>query len=329
MKETYGSAIKWATFEMLIKIRNDELSPIEAKEILKSCEEAFNDPYVSRSRARATTFNVFRHVNQNFGSEDAEEEEKSEDGPDEESVQDDLRSSRGSMAQSQSMRLQQHEGYLEAQKDAFINVFNDSVGNSTSGVRFERLYFTIRRTLMYYYQSKSAETAVGSYKLKEVSECAPFENDALGFYIKMKVKSGEMKRVVFKAETVEKRGLWVSAINAGMNLDTDARIEILEGEAQFFKDTKAIFTEVDEPVNTKFEWKLPIAEEEEEELPVERRSTIVFRRETRRFNQEEEEEKVGCMAKFCKMFGIGGGKKKPAKSSNDYVNIQHNTSLVL
>jgi len=329
MKETYGSAIKWATFEMLVKIRNDELSPAESKQVLQSCEEAFHDTHVSRGRARATTYNVFKHVNQNFGSSEETEEEKNEDGPDEEMVQDDMRSSRGSMAQSQSMRLQQHEGYLEAQKDGLINVFNDSMSNSTAGIRFERLFFTIRRNIMYYYQSKSAETAIGSYKLREVSECAPFENDALGFFIKMKAKSGEMKRIVFKAENVERRGVWVSAINSAMNLDTDARIEILEGEAQFFKDTKAIFTEVDEPVNTKFEWKLPIAaEEEEEELPVERRSTIVFRRETRRFKEEEEEVKMGCMAKFCKIFGIGG-KKKPSRSSSDYVNIQHNTSLML
>jgi len=36
---------------------------------------------------------------------------------------------------------------------------------------------------MYYYKSKSSESAMGSYKLKDVIECKPFERDHTAFYI--------------------------------------------------------------------------------------------------------------------------------------------------
>jgi len=96
---------------LLIRIRNDEVEGEEKEQLFRSCEEAFKEKiYVPRNRAQ-TLYNVFKHVNQNFSSEDQEEEDNEETADDETSSQDDMRSSRGgSMMSSRSVnRLKKYE----------------------------------------------------------------------------------------------------------------------------------------------------------------------------------------------------------------------------
>jgi len=129
----------------------------------------------------------------------------------------------------------------------------DVAGLILSNLKFERRYFQVRKDVMYFYKSKSSETSLGSYKLKEVVECAAVENDPVTFFIKIQTKEDGIKRLCFIADTQDRRDHWVEGINHARTVDENAMLEVYASEINFFKDIKPLFIEIEEQPNIKFE----------------------------------------------------------------------------
>jgi len=45
-----------------------------------------------------------------------------------------------------------------------------------------------------------------------------------------------MKKSAFKAESIERRAEWISAINEAISFDVNTLMEVARDEVQFFKD---------------------------------------------------------------------------------------------
>jgi len=327
MKEQYGTAIKWSTFELLIKLRNDQLGKDEKNELLSTCEEFYKS--TQRKSTKDKTFNVFKHVEQSYDGVDSNSAlsssftssggANSSFSMDDDTISEtNVSMSSTSTAKSFSLTI---EGYLDVEKDEFLS----NVGGSIlSNLKFEERYFNLKRDVLYFYKERHSEFSQGAYKLKEMVDSGVFDDDNNNmFFITLKVKDSENTRTIrFRASTPEKRDLWIEYIKEAAKLpDLGLMVELNASDVLFFKDkTKALFVDIEEMPTLEFAVPKP-------GRPTVGRPSVLGKgsvltnaseeggRRRRSFDlggpipidDGQDGVRIGCVASICRIFG--GSKK--------------------
>mmetsp|Transcript_11502 Transcript_11502/g.9937 ORF Transcript_11502/g.9937 Transcript_11502/m.9937 type:complete len:177 (-) Transcript_11502:234-764(-) len=158
--------------------------------------------------------------------------------------------SRQSIAGSFSLNI---DGYLDAEKDEFLSGVK---GLLLDDLKFERRYFTLRRGVLYCYKDKNSESSLGSHKLENCIGCGPEQKDEFIFFIKLQTKDGE-KFLRYRADTIEKKEMWITAINNQRERGEDTMVEVNAEDAEFYKDAYPMFVDIESLPRLEFEMERP------------------------------------------------------------------------
>jgi len=139
------------------------------------------------------------------------------------------------------------DGYLEVDKN---QVLSNIGAMFLKDLKFERRYFTLRNNVLYCYNNKDSENSICDYQLSDFIECKKVkeDNEKAMFYIKMKGKNSDTEKVLnLKAETVQKKLLWIKTINEAMKVKAVAEIFGLnDKQAKLFFDQLPIFEDIED-----------------------------------------------------------------------------------
>jgi len=332
LKEQYGNAIKYSTIELLIKLRNDPLSKDERNEIFNSCEEIYNT--TKKASSKEQNFNVFKQIKQNY--EDTTETNLktstnlngsfSEDETESDSGRPRFGSGSSTNAGNTSFR-----SVISVNIEGFLEVDRGEIAGTTNAIstKFEVKYFNLKRDVLYFYKDKTSEFSQGSYRLKDLTDSGTFDEDHNIFYLTMKTKDYDQITVQFKASNPEKRDEWLESIREASKIpDLGAMIQLNASDFHLFKETRALFADIEDMPNLDFNLNLnPQAAS---------RKNSIFTNTSAKTSVASPEGKMkrkksfdlngplpsqnshvqqGCVAKICNIFG------KSNKNDYDYASM--------